>query len=155
MQNTVNRLCVELRKQVVTALILEDRRKFGAPALNKNEMEWTCMKVFMMPVPTKRIRRLFNDAHEMQDDKGMIPHAANVGELEWCLKNRSVGYECTTAVKYGWLPSKEDADLRTLPAFIELKNVYINEKKVIAPTIVQIGNDDTARIMNQIQLKQV
>lgn len=155
-QQKVNELANILRKQVIAVLILEDRRKFGAAPLSKDEYEWTAMKIYEMAVPTRMLKRLFEDCHEMQNDKGQMLHAANVGELEWCIKNRCIGYRSTLNVRHGWLPKKEDKELRRLPAFVELSKIYTNANHVIAPIPEQNPQQaEIAQICNAMNIKKV
>lgn len=155
-QNRINTLCEALRKQVVSALIMEDRRKWAAPALSGEEAIWTAQQIFALPVPTRMLRRLFEDAHKLQAARGEMLRPATVGELEWCIKNRSIGYPTSLRVPLGWLPAKEDADLRKLPAFQELKKIYTETKLVVGPKIEPKKIDhETTELLNRIQLKRI
>ena len=152
-QAKIDSLTEQLRKQVIAALLVTDRRKFGAQPLSADEYEWTAMENYKMPCPTRLLKRLFEDCHEMQNDKGQMLHAVNVGELEWCLKNRCIGYASVLNVKHGWLPKKSDTELRKLPAFVELKTIYKAAKRVIAPTTAD--NAQTLEISNLVKLQRI
>ena len=116
-QEKVNYLSRLLRVQVIEFLVKEDRIKHGAAPLSDEELEFYKHSINKMSCCTAQLRRLFDDAHDMHEEKGMFPHAVTVGDLEWCLKYRTIGYSSTQNVKHSWLPKKEDAELRTLPAF--------------------------------------
>ena len=140
-QHTVNRLAKNLRLQVIEALFKEDRLKYEGKRPTDDEMFYMVNAVDRLPCCTALLRRLFNDAHEMHEEKGMFPHAVCVGDLEWCIKNRTIGYGVTqSSVPNAWLPLKQDVELRRLPAFLELARIYrpmIEAGKRILPPIDQ------------------
>ena len=103
-QEQVNNLAKALRLQVIEALIKEDRIKYNAQRPTDEEMLYMVTAIDKLPCCTALLRRLFEDAHEMHEEKGMFPHAVTVGDLEWCLKNRGIGYRSIQRVKHSWLP---------------------------------------------------
>ena len=155
MQNKVNYLAKLLRVQVIEHLVKEDRLKYGAAQLGDEELEFHKQAINKMPCCTAMLRRLFNDAHDMHDEKGMFPHAATVGDLEWCLKHRGIGYRSVQSVKNSWLPLKADADLRRLPAFRAISEVYrplIAAGKPVLPPIDKKAIEHEANaIVNDIK----
>lgn len=157
LQNEVNRLSFLLRLQVIEYLVTEDRIKFGAAPLSDEEMIIIKRMINRLPCCTKRLKDLFIDAHRMQEDKGMFPHAANVGELEWCLKNRQIGYSCIQRVKQPWLPYKEDKELRMLPAFKALTQVYkpliAQGKPPLPPVDEERVQEEALAIVNHLTAK--
>lgn len=153
-QEKVNHLARLLRVQVIEALVKEDRLKYGAAQLSDEELEFYKQYINRLPCCTAMLRRLFEDAHEMHEEKGMFPHAASVGDLEWCIKHRTIGYACVQAVKHSWLPLKSDADLRRLPAFRQLTNIYrplIAAGKPILPPVDRKAVESEANaIVNEL-----
>lgn len=153
-QEQVNRLSKVLRLQVIETLVKIDRVKYGAQKIEGEELFFTVKSIDALPCCTAQLRRLFEDAHDYHNDIGMYPHAASIGDLEYCCKNRVIGYGSTQNVPYYWLPKKEDGDLRTLPAFRQLSNIYrplIAARKKILPPIdkATVTNEATA-IINEL-----
>lgn len=157
MQKKVNHLCLLLRLQVIEYLLKADRIEYGAPALSDEEMVVTKAMINALPCCTKRLKGLFEDAHQAQREMGMFPHAVNPGELKWCLKNRHIGYSCIQKVKHSWLPFKEDKDLRSLPAFRALTEVYrpliASGKGIIPPIDEDKVQEEAIAIVNQVTEK--
>lgn len=153
-QEKVNYLSRLLRVQVIEFLVKEDRIKHGAAPLADEELEFFKHAVNKMPCCTAQLRRLFEDAHDMHEEKGMFPHAVTVGDLEWCLKYRIIGYSSTQNVKHSWLPKKEDTELRTLPAFRALAEVYrplvIAGKNILPPVDRKAIESEAQAIINQV-----
>ena len=153
-QEKVNHLARLLRVQVIEALVKEDRLKYGAAQPSDEELEFHKQYINRLPCCTAMLRRLFEDAHEMHEEKSMFPHAVTVGDLEWCLKYRTIGYASTQSVKHGWLPLKADADLRRLPAFQALAAVYrplIDQgKKILPPVDRKAVEHEANSIINEI-----
>ena len=153
-QDKVNYLSGLLRVQAIEYLVKEDRLKHGAPQPSDEELEFFKQSINRMPCCTAMLRRLFEDAHDMHEEKGMFPHAVTVGDLEWCLKYRTIGYSSTQNVKHNWLPLKADTDLRRLPAFRALTEVYrplVNAGKKILPPINSKAIESEANaIINEI-----
>lgn len=153
-QEQVNSLAKALRLQVIEALIKEDRIKYNAQRPTDEEMLYMVGYINRLPCCTAMLRRLFEDAHEMHEEKGMFPHAASVGDLEWCIKHRTIGYACVQAVKHSWLPFKSDADLRRLPAFMQLAKTYrplIAAGKPILPPVDRKAVESEANaIVNEL-----
>lgn len=153
-QDKVNYLSGLLRVQAIEYLVKEDRLKHGAPQPSDEELEFFKQSINRMPCCTAMLRRLFEDAHDMHEEKGMFPHAVTVGDLEWCLKYRTIGYRSSQNVKHNWLPLKHDADLRRLPAFRALTEVYrplVNAGKKILPPINSKAIESEANaIINEI-----
>lgn len=153
-QEKVNHLARLLRVQVIEALVKEDRLKYGAAQLSDEELEFYKQYINRLPCCTAMLRRLFEDAHEMHEEKGMFPHAASVGDLEWCIKHRTIGYACVQAVKHSWLPLKADADLRRLPAFRQLTNIYrpliAAGKRILPPVDRKAVESEANAIVNEL-----
>lgn len=153
-QEQVNKLSKALRLQVIEALIKEDRVKYNAGRPTDEEMFYMVSFVNNLPCCTAMLRRLFEDAHDMHDEKGMFPHAASVGDLEWCMKHRGIGYRSTQNVKHSWLPLKADTELRRLPAFKELATIYCplieQGKKIMPPIDHKAVENEANAIINEI-----
>lgn len=146
-QETVNKLCKLVRIETIEFLIKEDRVKCGATPLTEDELTVLKRLVNRLPCNTRNLRKLFDDAHEMQRECGMFPHPASVIEMEWCLNNRYIGL--FQGCKYSWLPDPNDSDLKKLPAFIQLDTIYRKLKKALPPIDkAAIQNEATAIINN-------
>ena len=153
-QNKVNYLAKLLRVQVIEYLVKEDRLKYGAAPLSDEELEFHKQAINKLPCCTAMIRRLFSDAHDMHEEKGMFPHAVTIGDMEWCLRFRSIGYGSTQNVKHSWLPLKSDSDLRRLPAFKAIASVYkplIDQgKKILPPVDRKAVENEATTIINEL-----
>lgn len=150
LQLTVNRLAKTLRMQVIEYLVKEDIFKFHGERLNAEDLKKTIEIIYKIPCCTRKLRALFDDAHRMHEDKGMMPHSASIGDLEWCMKYRSIGYRSAHTISYAWLPEPKDNALKNLPAFVELDRIYKNEKRAIAPIKANETNNIN-KIINQVQ----
>lgn len=141
MQQKVNELSRALRLQVIEALVKEDCVKYRAALPNDAEMAYYIEFIDRLPCCTRKLADLFRDAHAYHDDIGMMPHAVTLADLEWCIKNRVIGYASMQNVKYAWLPAPADTMLRRLPAFCAIDALYKAEKKVVAPKAIQMENE--------------
>lgn len=152
-QQTIDNLANLLRIQVIEFLIKKDYIDHKAQMPSDEELVYMKREIFNMNCCTKKLKSLFRDAHEMHEERDIFPRPVTVSDLEWCMKNRTIGYGCSQSVPKPWLPYKEDRELRTLPAFKELAQIYkpyILEKKPIpAPSKVQIA-EDTSQIVKQL-----
>lgn len=150
MQNEVNELAAKLRMQVIEYLYVEDQIKFSGKTPTREDIDLFKRFVNNIRCVTGSLKELFADAHEMHDAKGMFPHPVTIGDLEWCLKNRHIGY--FQKRKAPWLPYREDRELRSLPAFKALAVVYrplIEEgKPLIAPTQQTMQQDVKEIVMS-------
>lgn len=153
-QDKVNYLAKLLRVQVIEHLVKEDRLKYGVAQPSDEELEYWKFAVNKMPCCTRMLRRLFEDAHQMHEDKGMFPHAVCVGDLEWCLKYRSIGYKSSQQIRHNWIPFKEDEDLRRLPAMKDLAKIYAPmikaEKKILPPIDKKAVVSEATAIINNL-----
>lgn len=155
LQAEINRLSFLLRLQVIEKLVNEDSFKYNGKAPAPEEITTFVKYASQIDCCTKLFPRLFRDAHEMHEEKGMFPHPVTVGDLEWCIKNRTIGYQCSQSVPQAWLPYKEDRELRALPAFKEIAKIYNGliaaGKKILAPT--QATKEETNQIVYQLSKK--
>lgn len=144
-QATVNKLSYTLRLQVIEYLIKEDRIKCGAQPICDEQLTVMKSMINKLPCVTKRLKELFEDAHEYQNILGFsMPRPVCVHELEFCIKQRHVGYPSSQRCKNAWLPKPEDKTLRTLPAFVELAKIYkgmIATNQKILPPSVETSSD--------------
>lgn len=150
MQSKINYLSSIGRMQAISFLIQKDIADYKGKTLSDCEMDYWKNEIYNMPCCTRLLPKLFRDAHEMHEEKGMIPHSVSLGDLKWCLKYRTIGYECTQSVNFYWLPLKQDFELRSLPAFKSLIDIYTKMqkrgKKILSPT----KNEDEKENDNQI-----
>lgn len=149
-QDKINSLAKLLRVQIIEYLVKEDVFKYRGERLNDADLMMTVKLIDKIPCCTRKLRALFEDAHRMHEDKGMMPHSASVGDLEWCMKYRSIGYRSAHTISYAWLPEPKDNALKNLPAFVELDRIYKNEKRAIAPIKANETNN-VNKIINQVQ----
>lgn len=147
-QDIVNHLAKLLRIQIIEALIKEDCFKFNAPLPSEEELDYRKVAINKLPCCTKMLKKLFQDAHDMQEARGMFPRPVCVADLEWCLNHRNIGL-LQRGVRQDWLPAKEDNDLQQLPAFVQLDAIYRKLKKALPPIDeIAIQNEATAIINN-------
>ena len=134
MQEKVNELAHALLLQVIEALVKEDCVKYRTPIPEGPEMAYYIEFIDRLHCCTRKLPDLFRDAHEYHHDIGMMPHAATLADLEFCVKKRCIGYAVMQSVRYAWLPAKDDAMLRRLPAFIAIDRLYRENQKILPPT---------------------
>ena len=153
-QENVNRLAKALRLQVIEYLVKEDIFKFRGERLNDADLMTTVRLIDRIPCCTRKLPELFRDAHRMHESKGMMPHCATVGDLEWCMDYRTIGYQCEQRIAHSWLPYKEDEELRRLPAFRQLAQVYAPliqaGKKILPPVDERAVVSEAQAIINQV-----
>lgn len=133
LQETVDKLVKAMRVEIISFLVKEDTFKYKGDKMNDEDFEMFVDYVYKMDVPTRNLRRLFADAHEMHDEKGMMPHCVTIGDLEWCVKKYGENY-INDCGKYPWMPEFKDNDLKNLQSFIALDALYRKEKRAIPPT---------------------
>ena len=153
-QITVNRLAKTLRLQIIEYLVKEDLFKFRGERLNAEDLKKTIEIIYKIPCCTRKLRALFEDAHRMHEDKGMMPHSATIGDLEWCMRYRSIGYRSEHSISYAWLPEPKDNALKKLPAFVELDRIYRESKRAIPPVKIS-ENNDANNIVRQINFARI
>ena len=153
-QDKVNNLTKALRLQVIEYLVKEDIFKFRGERLNDADLMMTVKLIDKIPCCTRKLPELFRDAHRYHEDIGMMPHAATIADLEFCMKQRSIGFQCEQRIAHSWLPFKEDEDLRRLPAFKQLAQVYAPliqaGKKILPPVDRKAVVSEAQAIINQV-----
>lgn len=149
-QETVNKLSKLVRLETIEFLIKEDRVKCGAIPLTEDELTVFKRLVNRLPCNTRNLRKLFEDAHEMQRDCGMFPHPVSVIEMGWCLKNRYIGL--FQRCKFSWLPDPADSDLKKLPAFTQLDAIYKKLKKALPPIDKAAIQNEADAIINNLAI---
>lgn len=151
-QSTVNRLAFLLRMQVIEYLFRKEWIKFNCAEKSDEELLIVKKLANELPCCTKKFKELFDDVHKMQMERGMVPHAANIGEMEWCLKYRYIGM--FQRCKHDWLVYKEDEELRALPAFKQLAEIYkgmlANGQKILPPVNNSKVQSDALAIINEV-----
>lgn len=153
-QDKVNSLATLLRVQVIEYLVKEDVFKYRGERLNDADLMMTVKLIDKIPCCTRKLRSLFADAHQYHKDIGMMPHAATIADLEFCMKQRYIGFQCEQRIAHSWLPYKEDEDLRRLPAFKQLAQVYAPliqaGKKILPPVDRKAVVIEAQAIINQV-----
>lgn len=153
-QDSVNKLSRLLRIQVIEALVKEDCIKYGAEIPEDWKLAYTVECIDRLKCCTRKLRSLFRDAHEYHNEIGMFPHPATIADLEFCMDKRFIGFQCEQRIAHSWLPYKEDADLRRLPAFKQLAQIYAPliqaGKKILPPVDERAVVSEAQAIINQI-----
>lgn len=153
-QDKVNYLTKALRLQVIEYLVKEDIFKFRGERLNDADLMMTVKLIDKIPCCTRKLPELFRDAHRYHEDIGMMPHAATIADLEFCMKQRYIGFQCEQRIAHSWLPFKEDEDLRRLPAFKQLAQIYAPliqaGKKILPPVDRKAVVSEAQAIINQV-----
>ena len=153
-QEQVNKFSKLLRMQVIEFLVKEDVFKYRGERLNDADLMMTVKLIDKIPCCTRKLPELFRDAHRYHEDIGMMPHAATIADLEFCMKQRYIGFQCEQRISHSWLPYKEDEDLRRLPAFKQLAQVYAPliqaSKKILPPVDRKAVVSETQAIINQV-----
>lgn len=153
-QDKVNSLAKLLRVQVIEYLVKEDVFKYRGERLNDADLMMTVKLIDRIPCCTRKLPELFRDAHRYHENIGMMPHAATIADLEFCMKQRYIGFQCSQRIAHSWLPYKEDEDLRRLPAFKQLAQVYAPliqaGKKILPPVDRKAVVSEAQAIINQV-----
>ncbi len=153
-QEQVNKFSKLLRMQVIEFLVKEDVFKYRGERLNDADLMMTVKLIDKIPCCTRKLPELFRDAHRYHEDIGMMPHAATIADLEFCMKQRYIGFQCEQRIAHSWLPFKEDEDLRRLPAFKQLAQVYAPliqaGKKILPPVDREAVVSEAQAIINQV-----
>lgn len=153
-QEQVNKFSKLLRMQVIEFLVKEDVFKYRGERLNDADLMMTVKLIDKIPCCTRKLPELFRDAHRYHEDIGMMPHAATIADLEFCMKQRYIGFQCEQRIAHSWLPYKEDENLRRLPAFKQLAQVYAPliqaGKKILPPVDRKAVVSEAQEIINQV-----
>lgn len=153
-QEQVNKFSKLLRMQVIEFLVKEDIFKYRGERLNDADLVTMVKLIDRIPCCTRKLRSLFADAHQYHENIGMMPHAATIADLEFCMKQRYIGFQCEQRIAHSWLPYKEDEDLRRLPAFKQLAQVYAPliqaGKKILHPVDRKAVVSEAQTIINQV-----
>ena len=147
-QKTINELAKTLKVQAIELLIKEDCLRYNAEIPEHDKMLFMVEEIFRLPVCTKKLRDLFEAAHEMHEDKGMFPHTVSVGDLE--LVSRKYGDFSGKGERFSWLPCSNDERMKMMPAFLKLDAIYRREKKAIAPIDEASVESEAMKIVNDI-----
>lgn len=151
-QEQINNLVKNLRMAVIKKLLLTDLYKYNAAkTVDDAELAWRANEIFRLNISTGNLKRLFEDCHDYYREIGMFDGPVRVADLQFCADKRAVGYICVNSFPRCWLPKKEDTELRTLPEFKELANVY-KKTGVIAPTPARTDETNliTARLLSHL-----
>ena len=155
-QDKVNSLAKLLRVQVIEYLVKEDVFKYRGERLNDADLMMTVKLIDKIPCCTRKLPELFRDAHRYHENIGMMPHAATIADLEFCMKQRYIGFQCEQRIAHSWLPFKEDEDLRRLPAFKQLAQVYAPliqaGKKILPPVDRKAVVGEATAIINELAI---
>lgn len=153
-QEQVNKFSKLLRMQVIEFLVKEDVFKYRGERLNDADLMMTVKLIDKIPCCTRKLPELFRDAHRYHENIGMMPHAATIADLEFCMKQRYIGFQCSQRIAHSWLPYKEDEDLRRLPAFKQLAQVYAPliqaGKKILPPVDRKAVVSEAQAIINEL-----
>lgn len=122
-QNKVNELSARLRREVILHLLKIEFADYRQSLPEKEILVYEIEQIAQLPCATKSLRGLFQDAREYRMTAGMYPAPVTLADLRYVVRKRSFGMFCNR-VKFGWLVSKDDTDLRSLPSFKALVTLY-------------------------------
>lgn len=122
-QRSVDELSERLRREVIFHLLKQEFADYRQSIPDKETIAYEIEQIASLPCATKSLRGLFQDAREYRRDAGYYPAPATIADLKFVLSKRSFGAWCNR-VRYGWLPKREDTDLRSLPSFKAFVTLY-------------------------------
>lgn len=122
-QTKVNELSAKLRREVILHLLKQEFADYRQAMPEKETLVYEIEQIAKMPVCTKSLRGLFQDAREYRREAGLFPAPVTLSDLRYVVSKRSFGHHCNR-VRFGWLVSKNDTDLRALPSFKALVTLY-------------------------------
>ena len=122
-QKKVNELSARLRREVILHLLKIEFADYRQSLPEKEILVYEIEQIASLPCATKSLRGLFQDAREYRRVSGMYPAPVTLADLRYVVRKRSFGMFCNR-VKFGWLVSKDDTDLRSLPSFKALVTLY-------------------------------
>lgn len=129
-QKRINEACERLRREVALHLWAHEFTDHGAQVPDKDTLAYLMEQTVQLDVDTSSMRYLFRDADEYRRELGMFPGACTMADLRFCASKRIGAFHRDRYL--GWLPKKEDADLRELPAFKTLAAIYKEHRTEIA-----------------------
>lgn len=123
-QAQVNQLAAQIRREVIYFLLKNEFLEHRQSVPEKETLAYEIERIYRIPCETKLLKKLFADAREYREERGLFPAPVTIADLEGAIKNRAIGYAVTQGVKFGFLPFKADKELRSLPAVKSLLEGY-------------------------------
>ena len=97
---------------------------------------------------------LWPDAEELRNERGMFPAPPTISELRFCCEHRKMSYMCIQNVKFGFIPNKEDTELRMLPSVKQMLGMYGEAikagEKILFPKQSDATNNVAMQIANKV-----
>lgn len=122
-QTKVNELSARLRREVILHLLKCEFADYRQSLPEKEILVYEIEQIAKLKCATKSLRGLFRDAREYRKEAGLFPAPVTLADLKFVMDKRSFGVHCNR-VRFGWLVSKDDTDLRMLPSFKALVTLY-------------------------------
>ncbi len=148
LQKKINELARALKVQAIELLIKEDCLQYNTEIPEHDKLLYMVEEIYRLPVCTKKLRDLFEAAHEMHEEKGMFPQVARVGDLK--LVATHYGDFTGEGERYTWMPRINDERMKMMPAFLQLDAIYRREKKAIAPIDEDCIESEAMKIVNEV-----
>jgi len=152
-QEQVNELARRIRREVIYALLKKSFLDHRVSLPDKEQMAYEIEQIAKLPCKTKLMKRLFEDAEELREERGMFPAPPTISELKFCCTKRGISYSSVQNVKFGFLPHKEDKELRMLPSVKAILGIYgeaiRNGEKLLLPRQTE-RNGDIAMLTDKV-----
>ena len=152
-QDVVNELARRIRREVIFALLKKSFLDHRVSMPNKEQMAYEIEQIAELPCKTKLLKNLFADAEELRNERGMFPAPPTISELRFCCEHRKMSYMCIQKVKFGFIPNKEDTELRMLPSVKQMLGMYGEAIKAGEKILLPKQSDATNNVAMQIANK--
>lgn len=123
-QEVVNELARRIRREVIYALLKKSFLDHRVSMPDREQMAYEIEQIAQLPCKTKLMKRLFEDAEELRNERGMFPAPPTISELKFCCTKRGISYSSVQNVKFGFIPYKCDTELRMLPSVKKMLGMY-------------------------------
>lgn len=154
-QEQVNELAKRVRREVIFALIKKSFLDHRASLPDKEQIAYEIEQIAELPCKTKLLKRLFEDAEALRNERGMFPAPPTISELRFCCENRAMSYTSIQSVKFGFLPQKEDNELRMLPSVKCMLAMYGEAikkgERLLFPKQSDAKNNVAMQIANKVE----
>lgn len=136
LQNITNGMARSIRKRVVTELWMKEYSTHNITPPSQERLEVLCKLTYDLPCTTRQMQRLFDDAHDLMNERGEFDKIVSVSLLEWCLEKRCVGYASVQSDggRFDWLPKPGEIcsdSKEVLTAITFAKKVAREQKKFL------------------------
>jgi hypothetical protein len=153
-QDVVNELAMRVRREVIFALLKKSFLDHRISMPDKEQMAYEIEQIAELPCKTKLLKNLFADAEELRNERGMFPSPPTISELRFCCEHRKMSYSCIQNVKFGFIPNKDDTELRMLPSVKQMLGMYGEAikagEKILFPKQSDATNNVAMQIANKV-----